>query len=375
MDKHQPIIPVNRPSVPKHAKKYLNECVTSGWFSSEGPYVKAFEDAFAIKAGVHYASATSSGTASLHLALLALGIHKGDEVILPATTIASCYFAIWYTGAVAVPVDITGDTYSIDPTLIERAITKRTKAIMIVHLFGHPCDMDPIMKLARKHNLAVIEDAAEAHGALYKGRPLGSIGDVGIFSFYANKLVTTGEGGMVISNKKSLIGQVNKLKALNHSKTRFIHDGIGYNYLMSNMQAAVGLASLEELEASIVKKRNMAAFYHSRLSDIPSLILPTEMPWAHSVYWMYAVRLDTKKTRVSRTEVVEKLRQQGIQTRTFFYSPPRAFRALHLFTGAKFPVAQEVENTGFYLPSGLGITRDEIRTTVRTLRNILQRSG
>lgn len=373
MGKHSAIIPVNRPRVPRRAKRYLDECVTTGWFSSEGPYVKKFEDQFARRLGVSYASATSSGTASLHLAIMALGIGKGDEVILPATTIASCFFAIWYTGAVAVPVDITPDTYTINPDLIEQAITKRTKAIMVVHLFGHPCDMDPIMKLAKKYSLAVIEDAAEAHGAMYKGKPVGSIGDIAIFSFYANKIVTTGEGGMVTSNNASLIEHVNRLKSLNHSKTRFIHNGIGYNYLMSNMQAAVGLASLEELEISLAQKRRMAKLYHTRLSDIPGLILPKEEPWAESVYWMYAVRINSKKTNVTRQNIMDRLMEKGIQTRTFFYSPSRAFTALKVFKNRSFPVAQEVEKTGFYLPSGLGNTKNEFIETAHQLHRCFSR--
>lgn len=368
MDNHSPVIPVNRPGVPRNAKKYLDSCVSSGWFSSEGPYVKAFEDAFARRLGVAHASATSSGTASLHLALLALETGRGDEVILPATTIASCFFAIWYTGAKAVPVDITPDTYTVNPDRIERAITKRTKAIMVVHLFGHPCDMDPIMKLARKHKLAVIEDAAEAHGALYKNRPVGTIGDIAIFSFYANKIITTGEGGMVVSNNKNLIDRVNKLKSLNHSETRFIHDGVGYNYLMSNMQAAVGLASLEEVERSLQQKQSMAAYYHKTLLDIPELILPVEKPWAKSVYWMYAVRINTRKTQKTRDTLMTFLKTRGIQTRTFFYSPPRAFAKLGLYRNQTFPVAHEVEETGFYLPSGLGNTKAEFASTARALR-------
>lgn len=367
MDNHPPVIPVNRPSVPKHAKRYLDTCVSSGWFSSEGSYVKSFEETFANTLGGRFASATSSGTASLHLAILALGIGKGDEVILPATTIGSCYFAIWYTGAIAVPVDITPDTYTIDPAQIERAITKKTKAIMVVHLFGHPCDMDPIMKLARKHNLAVIEDAAEAHGASYKGKTLGSIGDIGIFSFYANKIVTTGEGGMVMSNNKALIERVNRLKSLNHSSTRFVHKGIGYNYLMSNMQAAVGLASLEELHQSLKKKQDMATQYKRLLSNIPGLILPVEKPWANSVYWMYAVRIDQKKISKTREEIMEALKKRGIQTRTFFYSPSSAFPTLKLFKSRAFPVSREVEKTGFYLPSGLGNSNSEYLSAARAL--------
>ncbi len=361
------MIPVNRPSIPKKAKAYLSECVRSGWFSSEGPFVARFENSFARYLGVKYASSTSSGTAALHLALMALGVGPGDEVILPAMTIASCYFAVWYTGAKAMPVDVDEETYCINPDLIEKAITKRTKAIMVVHLFGHPCDMDPIMRIAKKHRIKVIEDAAEAHGAEYKGKKAGSIGDMAIFSFYANKIVTTGEGGMVVSNNKKYIDIVNKLKSLNHSKTRFIHDGIGYNYLMSNMQAAVGLASLEEIDASIKKKRAMATYYTKQLQNIPGLTLPIEKPWTKNVYWMYAVTINQKSAR-SRDNVMKHLAAtHGIQTRTFFYSPRTAFKKSGLYKTYRFPVAERLEKTGFYLPSGLGNSISEFATTSRAL--------
>lgn len=362
------IIPVNRPSIPNSAKKYLNECVRSGWFSSEGPFVKRFEHDFARYLGVTYAAATSSGTAALHLALLALGVGPGDEVILPAMTIASCYFAVWYTGAKAIPVDVEPETYCINPGLITSAITKRTKVIMVVHLFGHPCDMDPIMAVAKKNKLKVLEDAAEAHGAEYKSKKVGSIGDISIFSFYANKIVTTGEGGMVVSNNKKYIETVNRIKALNHSKTRFIHEGIGYTYLMSNMQAAVGLASLEEIKISLKKKRAMAIIYHKHLSGISGLILPTEKPWAKSVYWMYAVRMDPK-AHASRSKLIDMLMtKHGVQTRTFFYSPRTAFNKLGMYQHARFPIAELLEKTGFYLPSGLGNTNKEFLTSARVLK-------
>ncbi len=335
----------------------------SGWFSSEGPFVKRFESEFASYLGVNHAATTSSGTAALHLALLALGVGPGDEVIVPAMTIASCYFAAWYTGANAVPVDVDPETYCINPSLIEKAITKRTKVIMVVHLFGHPCDMDPIMKLAKKHKLKVLEDAAEAHGAEYKGKKVGSIGDISIFSFYANKIVTTGEGGMVVSNNKKYIDTVNRVKALNHTKKRFIHEGVGYTYLMSNMQAAVGLASLEEINTSLKKKRAMAKIYRNQLSDIPGLILPMEKSWATNVYWMYAVRVDPK-AHVSRSKLIDLLMTKyGVQTRTFFYSPRTAFKKLGLHQHTHFPVADLLEKTGFYLPSGLGNSKKEYINT------------
>lgn len=362
------MIPVNRPAIPKNTNAYLRQCVQSGWFSSEGPFVKRFEHEFASYLGVNHAAATSSGTAALHLALLALGVGSNDEVIVPAMTIASCYFAVWYTGAKAVPVDVDPETYCINPSLIEKAITKRTKVIMVVHLFGHPCDMDPIMKLAKRHKLKVLEDAAEAHGAEYKTKKVGSIGDIAIFSFYANKIVTTGEGGMVVSDNKKYIDTVNRIKALNHSKTRFIHEGVGYTYLMSNMQAAVGLASLEEINTSLEKKRAMAKIYRNQLSDIPGLILPMEKPWATNVYWMYAVRMDPK-AHLSRSKLIDLLMTKyGVQTRTFFYSPRTAFKKLGLYQHTYFPVAELLEKTGLYLPSGLGNTNKEFLTSARVLK-------
>lgn len=366
------MIPVNRPAIPKNTNTYLRQCVQSGWFSSEGPFVKRFENEFASYLGVSHAATTSSGTAALHLALLALGVGPGDEVVVPAMTIASCYFAVWYTGAKAVPVDVDPETYCINPALIEKAITKRTKVIMVVHLFGHPCDMDPIMTIAKKHKLKVLEDAAEAHGAEYKGRKVGSVGDIAIFSFYANKIVTTGEGGMVVSNTKTYIDRVNKIKALNHSKTRFIHDGVGYTYLMSNMQAALGCASLEEIEKSIEKKRTMAALYRKQLSHIPGLVLPIEKSWAKNVYWMYAVRLNPEIATIPRDTLMKQLVEKYmIQTRTFFYSPKTAFNKLKLYNRTHVPVAELLERTGFYLPSGLGNTVGEFQTASKSVAHIL----
>jgi perosamine synthetase len=365
------MISVSRIHIPKNASRYLQECVSSGWFSAEGSFTKRFEERFAEYLSVPYSSTTSSGTAALHLALLALGVGKGDEVILPAMTIASCYFAVWYTGATAVPVDVDPDIYTIDPSLIEAKISKKTKVIMVVHLFGHPCDMDPIITLANKYGIKILEDAAEAHGAEYKGKKVGSLGDIGIFSFYANKIVTTGEGGMVVSRHKQYIDKVNKLKSLNHTATRFIHNGIGYNYLMSNMQAALGLASLEEIERSIRNKRSMAAYYHARLSHLPGLILPTEKPWAKSVYWMYAVRIAPSRRIRSRERLTANLTKAGIQTRTFFYSPRTAFAKLNIYNNTYFPVAEKLEQTGLYLPSGLGNVKSELKTVSDSLIKIL----
>lgn len=355
------MIPVNRPRIYPDLAIYIKHAIDSGWLSSEGPMVEEFEKKFARYIGAKYTTSTNSGTTALHLALLCLGIKKGDEVLVPALTIASCYFAVWYTGATAVPVDIDPETYTIDPKEIEKKITKRTRAIMPVHLYGHPCDMDQILKLAREYKLNVIEDAAEAHGAEYKERKVGGLGDIGCFSFYANKIVTCGEGGMITTNNKKYYELARKLKNLNHSKIRFIHDGVGYKYVMSNLQAAVGLCSLSHIEESLTYKKKMANFYQSHLQSIPGLILPIEKSWAKNVYWMYAVRIDPKQIHLSREKLMKKLRKRGIETRTFFYSPRTAFRKLGLFAAARFPIAEETEKTGFYLPSGLGNTQNEFK--------------
>ena len=363
------MIPVNKPLMHKEMYSLTKQALDSGWLSSEGPLVKLFETKFSKFCTTQFGAATNSGTTALHLALLALGIGKGDEVIVPAITIASCYFAVWYTGAIAVPVDVTLDTYTMDPSLIEKAISKKTKAIMPVHLYGHPCDMDPILNIAKKHHLFVIEDAAEAHGAEYKEKKVGSFGDISIFSFYANKIVTCGEGGMVLTNNKTLYKRIIRLRSLNHSKKhRFIHDGIGYNYQMSNLQAAVGLASLTHINESIRQKHVMAKLYNKAFKNIPGIITPVEKPNAKNVYWMYAARIEAKKFGMSRDTFAKKLQMKGIQTRTFFYSPRTAFKHLGLFQTKHFPIAEQIEKEGVYLPSGLGNKKTDFLQTIHQIK-------
>jgi len=357
------MILVNQLKIPKNATKYVQECLDTSWISSQGKYVKLFEKKFANYLGVKYATTTNSGTSALHLALLILGIGPGDEVILPASTIGACYFAIWYVGAKAIPIDADPITYNIDPNLIEKKITDKTKAIMMVHLFGHPCDINPIKKIAKKYKLKIIEDASQAHGAEYKNKKIGSFGDIACFSFYANKIVTTGEGGMVVTNNKQYWQQAINLKTLAPSKkSKFIHSQIGYKYLMTNLQAAVGLASLEKIRQSIAYKRKIVKLYQQNLKDIPGLILPTEQKYAVSVYWMYAVLIDEKKFGMNRNKLMKILEKKyGIQTRTFFYPPNVAFKKMDLYQDEQFPVAERIGKEGLYLPSGLGNTIDEIK--------------
>lgn len=365
------MIPVNKPIIYKEMYTLTKKAFDTAWLSAEGPMVELFEEKISSYHDTKYGVATNSGTTALHLALATLQITKGDEVIVPSLTIASCYFAVWYTGATAVPVDVDSETYGMNPNLIEQAITKKTKAIMVVHLYGHPCDMDPIMKIAKKHHLYVIEDAAEAHGATYKGKKVGSFGDVSIFSFYANKIVTCGEGGMLITNNASLYTKAKRLKNLYHSKSkRFIHDGIGYNYQMTNLQAAVGLASFAHIDESIQQKREMASFYTKHLQNIPGIITPIEKPWAKNVYWMYAIQIQKKLFGKNRDEVSAALNALQIQTRPFFYSPKTAFKKMGIFTHTSCPVAERAEKQGLYLPSGLGNTHRDFKEVVQRITQI-----
>ncbi len=363
-------IPVNRPIIYPETYRLIRKVISSGWLSGEGPQVEQFENAFSSYIGMRFGAATNSGTTALHLALLTLGIGPGDEVILPAMTIASCYFAIWYVGAKAIPVDIDEDTYTINPSLIEKFITKKTKVLMPVHLYGHPCDLDPIMTLAKKYHLYVVEDAAEAHGAEYKGKKVGSFGDISIFSFYANKIITCGEGGMLLTNNRTFYEKAKQLKNLSHNKIkRFTHNSVGYRYQMTSIQAALGLISLSHIQKSITLKRKMAEYYYKHLCAIPGIITPIEKPWAKSVFWMYAIRVIKNKYGMSKNALIDKLKIHGIQTRSFFYSPKTAFRALHLYSNLHTPIAKMVEGEGIYLPSGLGITKQELLYVVKNIQN------
>jgi perosamine synthetase len=350
------------------------DCLDTGWISSAGQYVDAFEKKFAEYIGVGYATTVANGTAALHLALAALGIGPDDEVIVPDLTIISCALAPLYVGAKPVLVDVEPDTGNLDHQKIEAAITAKTKAIMVVHLYGHAVDMDPIMAIAKKHGLYVIEDAAEAHGAEYKGRRLGSIGDIACFSFYGNKIVTCGEGGMVVSNNQDFINKVATLKNLAHSPgKRFWHEMVGYNYRLTNMQAALGLGELENIATYINKKRSMREEYDQLLADIPYLILPMVKPYAASVFWMYNL-LVTKDSPISRDDLMKKLKEKGVDTRTYFYPlhTQPVLANLYTYQDADYPVTNDLSQRGFYLPSGLAITSEQIKTVAQAMHEIFR---
>jgi perosamine synthetase len=277
------------------------------------------------------------------------------------------------TGAKPVLVDADPVTWCIDPARIEERITPRTKAILVVHMYGHPCDMDPILAIARRHGLHVIEDAAEAHGARYKDRPVGAIGEIGCFSFYGNKILTTGEGGMVVTNDQQVAERVRVLRNQAFEEPRFVHRFMGFNYRLTNLQAAIGLAQCETLEEKVTKKRQIAQWYTQRLKEEPALCLPAEAPWAKNVYWMYGVVLQDS-FGPSRDVLMDLLKQQGIETRAFFY--PLHRQPVFLTgrdvrfpeTAGAYPVAERLGQDGLYLPSGLGLTEEEVERVVEALR-------
>ena len=359
-------VPVNEPLITEAAKQYVKEAMDTGWISSAGPCISKFEESYAEFIGVKHAIFVTSGTSALHIALRALNIGPGDEVIVPNFTMIASPFSVMYTGATPVFIDIDPETFNVDHTLLEAKITERTKAIMPVHIYGLPCDMDPIMEIAAKHNLRVIEDAAEVHGANYKGKKCGAIGDINAFSFYGNKIITTGEGGMITTNNDELATRARWLKDLAHSPTkRFRHEELGFNYRPTNLQAAVGLGQLENIDQLLERKRSMAALYNECLKGISSLRLPIEKDYATNVYWMYAVMVES-----GRNELCAKLKERGVDTREFFL-PCHNQPAIELQMEESFPVTEDVSARGFYLPSGLAITDQQIEYVCETLTDIM----
>ena len=370
------MIPVCTPLLGKKEEQYVKDCLRTNWISSSGKYIKLFEEAFSRYCGGKYGVTTTNGTTALHLTLAALNIGRGDEVIMPTFTIASTAFATIYCGAKPVFVDSQAGTWNIDADKIEEKITKRTKAILPVHIYGNPCDMDRIMRLARKYHLSVIEDAAEAHGAEYKGKKVGGIGDVGCFSFYGNKIITCGEGGMIVTNDKKLAERCRSLKNLSFlEKKRFWHEEIGFNYRMTNIQAALGLAQFEHMGDMIERRRNNARRYNLRFSEVPGLILPVEKEDTKNVYWMYGF-LVTKDFGMSRDELMKKLYKKGIETRTFFWPMHEqpVLKKMGLAGKGRYPVAEAIARQGLYLPSGSGLKESEIHYICDVIQDI-QRWG
>jgi len=364
-------IPVAAPSLVGNEKKYVLDCLESTWISSIGKYVDRFEEAFAEFCGVKYAISCSNGTVALHLALLALGVGPGDEVIVPTLTFVATANAVTYCGARPVFVDSEPETWNLNPELLEEKITPRTKGIIAVHLYGHPVDMDPVLDIAQGHGLFVLEDAAEAHGAEYKGKRVGSIGNIATFSFYGNKIITTGEGGMVVTNDEELARKVRQLKGQGMDpERRYWFPIVGYNYRMTNIQAAIGLAQLEKANWHIERRREVASWYYERLKGVQGLTLPVEKEWAKNVYWMFSIVLDDNLS-LSRDEVMAALEAQGIQTRPFFY--PMHTLPPYQGMGGKdqFPVADRLAARGINLPTWAGLQEEDVDFVCKTLTEIL----
>lgn len=367
-------IPVNSPNLSGNEKKYLCECIESGWISSEGPFVERFEREFSSYVGRSFGVAVCNGSAAIDLAIAVLGLGPGDEIIVPAFTIISCGNAIVRAGCIPVLVDSDPHTFNMSADDIAKTITKKTKAIMVVHIYGLPCDMDPIIALAEENNLKIIEDAAEMHGQEYKGQKCGSFGDVSTFSFYPNKHITTGEGGMVVTDDPLLAERARSFRNLCFGKTnRYEHDDLGWNFRMTNLQAAVGLAQLERIDSAISRKRQIGQYYQDKLKDIPGVSLPLEStPYAKNIYWVFTLLLTDQHSRPV-PDVLRKLSDLGVGTRQFFkplHQQP-VYNKLGLFVGEHYPIAESLSERGFYIPSGLGITETELDAVASRVRSIL----
>lgn len=368
-------IPVARPFFGGDEVPFVTDAVSAGEISGNfGKYISLFENGFSKYCGVDHGISTNNGTTALHVAMAALGVGPGDEVLVQTLTNMATVFAICYTGAKPIAIDITGDTWNIDSSLLESKITSKTKAIVVVHIFGHPVDMDPVMKIARKHRLLVVEDSAQAHGAEYKGRRVGSLGDIACFSFYANKIITTGEGGMVVTNSIELADKVRALHSLSYGRgpNKFMHEAVGFNYRMSNVIAALGCAQLEKIDNVIQMKRKVAAYYTKELADVSALQLPVEADYAKNVYWMYHVVLKGGWSS-RRKEVMDALGYKGIETRESFvpFNQQEIFLRDKTVRQDDCPVANYVGENGFYLPSGPVMDPGEQEYVVKVLRSVL----
>jgi perosamine synthetase len=363
-------IPVAAPALNGNEKAYVLDCLESTWISSSGKYLDRFEAAFAEFCGVKHAVSCSNGTTALHLALLALGVGPGDEVIVPTLTFVATANTVTYCGARPVFVDAEPETWAIDPALIEAKITPRTRGIIAVHLFGHPADMDAIGAIARRHGLFVLEDAAQAHGAECRGRRTGSLGDIATFSFFGNKIVTTGEGGMVTTSDDDLAKQMRLLRTHGMDPNRrYWHPVIGYNYRMTNIAAAIGLAQLERVQWQLERRQEVAAWYREALGQTGVLTCQGEKEWARHVWWMFSVLVS--EAAADRDGVMETLRRRGIETRPIVHPLHSLPPYVEATKGERFPVAEAIARGGINLPTWAGLTRDQVRSVCDKLLDCL----
>lgn len=369
-------IPVNTPKIYKHEKKFVNKCLQTGWISSEGRYVKEFEKKFSKFNNKKYGIAVSSGTAALEVALKSLNLKKKDEVIIPNFSIISTALCVVKLGLKPILVDADSKSWNMCPKQIEKKINKNTKAIIITHIYSFPVDMKKILKIAKKRKIKIIEDTAEMIGQTYQNKRCGSFGDLSTFSFYANKHITTGEGGMILTNDKKIYLKCISLRNLCFgSKSRFDHDEIGWNYRMTNLQAAMGCGQLININKSLKRKREIGKLYISILKNCKKIIIqPYKNKYSTNIFWVFGVLLKKNKL-ISRDQIVKKLLKKNIQTRNFFHPmyKQKIFKKLKIFKKKqKFPISDQLSNNGFYLPSGLGLTNSEIKYVGKTLLEILK---
>lgn len=362
------MIPIASPDLSGNESTYVAECLSSTWISSVGHFITDFEAAFAAVAGTKHVVVTNNGTTALHLALVALGIGPGDEVIVPTLTYIASANAVVYCGATPVFVDVEPDTMNLDPADVERKITARTRAILPVHLYGHPADMTSIMDIAARHGVTVVEDAAEAHGARVDDRPVGSLGHVGVFSFFGNKIITTGEGGAVTTDDDALADRLRLLRGQGMDPTRrYWFPEVGFNYRMTNVAAAIGVAQVERLEAMLARRREIGERYAALLGEVEGLVLPVQRPDAQRVDWLVTVRV-AGFTTAQRNTLIDLLRSDGVETRPVFYPlhlmPPYATEPM-----AHFPVAELLGAEGISLPTHLMLTDDDVATVCHVLAN------
>lgn len=366
-------IPVNGPLLDGNEKKYLIECIDSGWISSEGPFVKRFEKNFASRLGRKHAIAVTNGTAALDVAVESLGIGKGDEVILPTFTIISCILQIVRSGATPVLVEADPVTWNMNVNQIEAKITSRTKAIMVVHIYGLPVDMHPVLDICKRYNLKLIEDAAELIGQTYKGIPCGSFGDISTVSFYPNKHITTGEGGMIFTDNDELAEKCRELRNICFQpERRFRHEKLGWNLRMTNLQAAIGTAQLERLDKFIEKKRWIGNLYNNLLSDLKNIQLPlSSTNYADNLYWVYGLILNDQMG-LDAQEAINRLMKLEIECRPFFYSLHQQpiLKKMGFFKEEIYPTAEKISQFGFYIPSGLSLTESQINQVADSIIKI-----
>ena len=365
--KSKTIIPVCEPSLSGKAKKYVLEAIKTNWISSRGKFLEKFENLFATKVGSKYAVAVNSGTSALHLAFATLGLEPGDEVIMPTYTMISTAYAVSYFGAKVVLVDCD-DYYQINVAQIESKITKKTKAILPVHIYGHPVDMDEIEKISRKYKVPIIYDAAEAHGAEYRGKPIGGRGLANCYSFYANKVITTGEGGMITSNNKKFIELARNLKDVAFSTERhFWHKRLGYNFRMTNLTAAVGLAQTENYDKLVAARIKNAKYYMKQLREVKGIKFPRTAEWAKNVYWMFGFEV-LPEFGMTRDELRQFMAKKGVETRTYFVPMHLQPYYYQENKGKKFPVSEKLSETGLYIPSASQLTKKEADRVIKVIK-------